>query len=163
MTEAQCALVLAALAAVGALVSAVMAVLAKRDSRTSAEAAQTSAAAAEDAVAEARRANDRNDAADRAELNAELLAALSIRHVNGSRFRFANKGGRNVNGLRIVDPPACLVDVDRVFEVPLRGQSDEFGVNVPEDDWPKFVLVQWAGLNHPEPIDFARRPPRAWV
>lgn len=105
MTEAQWTLVFAALAGLGAVASALIAWSAKRDSQTSASAAQTSASAAEDAVAEARRANDRNDAADRAALNAELRAALTIHANNGSRFRFVNEGGRPLRGLRIVDPP----------------------------------------------------------
>ncbi len=169
MTEAQWALVLAALAAVGALVSAVMAVLAKRDSRTSAEAAQTSAtaaqtsaAAAEDTVVEARRANDRNEAADRAVLNAEMRAGLSIQQNDLGRFRFVNAGGRPIQALRMIDPPACVVDGSQVFEVPIRGESADFGVTVNEDDWPAFLLVQWQGLSQPEPIDFPPRGPRVW-
>lgn len=162
MTEAQWAVVLAALAAVSALVSAVMAVLARRDSQTSAEAARTSAAAAKDSVAEARRANDRNDAADLAALNAELRAGLSIQQNDGARFRFVNDGGRAIRALRMIDPPECVVDGSQVFEVPIRGESAEFGVSVDEDHWPAFLMVQWQGLDQPEPVDFPPRGPRVW-
>lgn len=162
MTEAQLALVLAAVAALGAIVSAVIAVLARRDSQISAKASVKAANAAHQEVAEARRANDREEAASRAALNAELRAALSIQQHHDGRFRFRNEGGRAIRSLRIVDPPASIVDGDQVFEVPIRGDSSQFGVNVDEDHWPAFLMLQWQGLDEPEPINFPPRGPRVW-
>lgn len=50
-----------------------------------------------------------------------------------------------------------------MFEVPIRGESAQFGVNVDEDHWPSFLMIQWQGLDEPVPIDFAARTPRVWL
>lgn len=163
MTEAQWAVVLAALAAVSALVSAVMAVLARRDSQTSAEAAWTSAAAAKDSVAEARRANDRNDAADLAALNEEIRLGLVIRPGGADDFRFINQSWQPIHGLRIVDPPAGLTGADQAFEVPVQGESVPFGFSGTSRDRPRALMVQWEGLDKPLPVVFRGPPPRSRV
>lgn len=117
MTEAQWALALAAIAALGAI-SAVMAVLAKRDSRTSAEASVRAANAAHEEVAEARRANDREEAAERAALNAELRAALSIQPDGASRFRFHNEGGRRFGACASLIHPSASWTAARCSRYP---------------------------------------------
>lgn len=54
------------------------------------------------------------------------------------------------------------MDGGQVFEVPIRDQSAQFGVNVDEDHWPAFLVIQWQGLDQSEPINFPPRGPRVW-
>lgn len=157
---------LAVVSAVVAIAAVVIAGLAKRDSaeaskaaKRSADAAELSAAASVDSAAEARRGNDRNDAADREVLNERIRVALKLEEDTGRRFRFVNKGDRPIKKVRIVDPPKSLVQVPKYFDVQPRGKSGHFILGGgKETERPQFLMVKWAGMVDPVPVNFPYDP-----